>query len=312
VIDNTGRVVWYRSLAGTTLNIQAQPTGRYTTSPVVTDSTNPEPWEEYDALGNLTRTFGCGHGFRPRFHDLIVEADHSYWIMCDETRTMDLSSSGGASAALVTGTVIQHVGADKTVRFEWSAFDHFALTDIDSVSRSGALVNWTHGNAMDLDHQGGILISFRSLSEITRIDTVTGNVSWRMGGLANQFTFPGGLLPFTRQHGVRITAPDRIQLLDNLGEPAGSRAEQYRFDESRREASLVRSFSALPAVTALLGGTTQLGTDGRILVAYGNGNRVQEYDQSGAVAWQIEGDAGYIFRAQRIHSLYLPGAGSPR
>jgi hypothetical protein len=150
------------------------------------------------------------------------------------------------------------------------------------------------------------------LNEITRIDTVTGNVSWRMGGLANQFTFPGGLQPFTRQHGVRIIAPDRIQLLDNLGEPAGSRAEQYRFDESRREASLVGSFSALPPVTALLGGTTQLGADGRILVAYGNGNRVQEYDRSGAVTWQIEGDAGYIFRAQRIHSLYLPGAGSPR
>ena len=28
--------------------------------------------------------------------------------------------------------------------------------------------------------------------------------------------------------------------------------------------------------------------------------------------WHIEGNPGYVFRAQRIHSLYQPGIGDPR
>ena len=44
-----------------------------------------------------------------------------------------------------------------------------------------------------------------------------------------------------------------------------------------------------------------------MLVAYGDGNRVQEYDAAGNVTWEIHGNPGYVFRAQRIASLYHPG-----
>jgi len=80
----------------------------------------------------------------------------------------------------------------------------------------------------------------------------------------------------------------------------------------RRAARLVGSYGPSPAVIALLGGTTQDLPGGRTLVAFGNGGRVEEYDASGAVVWRIEGNLGYIFRAQRIGSLYRPGVGSPR
>jgi hypothetical protein len=30
------------------------------------------------------------------------------------------------------------------------------------------------------------------------------------------------------------------------------------------------------------------------------------------VVWHVVGNAGYIFRAERIRSLYHPGAGDPR
>jgi len=57
----------------------------------------------------------------------------------------------------------------------------------------------------------------------------------------------------------------------------------------------------------MLGGTAQeLGED-HTLVTFGNGERVQEFDASGAVVWEIHGNAGYIFRATRIRSLYAPG-----
>src|SRR5687767_8513830 len=160
VIDNTGRVVWYRRFAdGPGLNFMAQPNGRYAARPTTPERDDLEPWLEIDPAGNVTRTFGCAHGLQPRFHDLIAQQDGSYWLMCDETRTVDLSSFGGAANAAVMGTAVQHISASGALLFDWSAFDHFAITDLDSADRTGASVNWTHGNSLDLDTDGNPIVS---------------------------------------------------------------------------------------------------------------------------------------------------------
>jgi len=305
--------VWYRRLEdGPTLNFEAQPTGTYATSPTANPSGTPVPWVELDPLGNELRRMGCARGLMARFHELIAQPDGSYWLMCDEMRILDLTTIGGRPDAAVTGTVIQHVGLDGSLLFEWSVWDHLALTDLEPDRRTGATVNWTHGNALEFDTDGNLLVSFRSLNEITKIDLATGMVRWRMGGIANQFTFSTAGPPFVGQHGLRVVGPGLLQLLDNLGEPTGSRAERYQFDETTRTASLVGGYSSSPSVTAMLGGSSQVLPGGHLLVAYGNGYRVQEYDGTGAVVWEVHGDPGYIFRAQRIQSLYRPGVGVAR
>jgi hypothetical protein len=313
VIDNTGRVVWYRALTGgATLNFQPQATGRFVTHPVTAAPGDLSAWTEFDELGRVTRTFGCARGLKSRFHDLITEADGSYWVLCDETRTMDLSAAGGDAVAQVTATVVQHVLADGGASFEWNAFDHFAIADLEPALRTGPNVNFTHANSLDFDAEGNLLLSFRSLSEVTCIDTVSGAVRWRMGGRANQFTLPEAGAPFVRQHGMRVIGPGRLQVLDNLGQQDGTRVEQYAYSPSALTASRTAAMSAAPAVTAVLGGATQRLPGGRTLAAYGNGNRVQEYDDAGNVVWEIHGNPGYVYRATRISSLYRPGDGIPR
>jgi hypothetical protein len=310
VIDNSGRVVWYRRFDpnGPGLNFMAQPTGRYVARPTTPDPTDLDPWVELDPLGNITRTFGCARGLEPRFHDLIGEPGGGYWVMCDETRTMDLTADGGVAAASVMGTVVQHIGPSGELVFEWSPFDHFAITDLDPTLRISAGVNWTHGNSLLLDADGNLIVSFRSLAEITKINTVTGDVIWRMGGLRNQFAFAGTPMPaFARQHGVRLVGPGRLVLLDNLGDPAASRAERYDFSEAGRTARLVEAYGPLPAVVTQIGGSTQPLPGDRFLVSFGTEGKVQEVDATGRVQWEIVGNAGYVFRAQRIFSLYDPG-----
>jgi hypothetical protein len=313
-IDNTGRVAWYRRFAnGPGLNFMAQPTGRYVVRPVTPNPADAQPWVELDPLGNETRRMGCALGLQPRFHDLIAERDGGYWVMCDEVRTMDLRPVGGVAAAVVTGTGVQHAGPGGALLFAWSPFDHLAITDLDPDDRRGAAVNWTHGNALDLDTDGNLLVSFRSLSEVTKIDARTGAVLWRLGGRANQFTFLDSPAPaFAHQHGVRVSAPGALVLLDNLGDPSESRAERYALDERARTARLVRWDGSTPAVVTQIGGSTQDLGGGRTLVSYGTAGRVEEYDAAGRVVWRIAGDAGYVFRAQRIRSLYAPGVGTSR
>lgn len=304
VLDNTGRVVWYRRLEGAgTLNFQPQPGGLYATAPITTTG-DSVPWILYDPLGREVRRLGCA-GLTTRFHELLLGPDGGAWLLCDEVRTLDLSGLGGDAAAQVTASVIQHRAADGTLRFEWRAFDHVALTDLDPVLRSGPQVNFTHANALTFEGDGHLLVSFRSLNEIMAIDTATGAVAWRLGGRANQFSITGAVAPFAGQHGLRVTGPGQLQFLDNRGLGSASRVVRYVVDAAAQTAQEVASLQGVPTL-GLLGGSTQALPGGHLLAAYGNGNRVEEYDGAGAVVWQVLGNPGYVFRATRIASLYDP------
>jgi hypothetical protein len=174
-------------------------------------------------------------------------------------------------------------------------------------------VNWTHGNALDLDADGNLIVSFRNLGEITKIDVVSGAVIWRMGGRRNQFSFLDALFPiFSGQHSARISGPAQLMMLDNLGVAGESRAERYMVEEAGRTVRLAQSYSSVPRVVTQIGGSVQNLQSGRTLVSFGTAGRVEEYDAAGRVIWSIQGDAGYVFRAQRIRSLYAPGVGSAR
>jgi hypothetical protein len=233
--------------------------------------------------------------------------------MCDEQRTMDLTTMGGVAEARVTGTAVEHVAGDGTLLFHWSPFDHFAITDGQPADRIGTNVNWTHGNALDFDVDGNLIVSFRNLGEITKIDAVSGAVIWRMGGRQNQFTFSDPSIPvFSGQHSARIAAPGELMMLDNLGNPGQSRAERYTMDETAHTVRLAHSYGSIPSVVTQIGGSVQSLPNGRTLVSFGTAGRVEEYDAAGSVMWSIHGDAGYVFRAQRIRSLYAPGVGTAR
>jgi hypothetical protein len=248
-------------------------------------------------------------------HDMIAKTDGSYWLLCDETRTVDLSAQGKSATAKVLGTAVQWRSATGEMIFEWSPFEHLAvdLSVLDPVDLTGASINWTHGNAIDLDSDGNLIISYRNLSQVTKIDVRTGAVMWRMGGANNEFAFDNSAVPaFARQHGVRAAGDGGVILLDNLGEVSGSRAERYEIDATHHVARLAGTFVSSDGVTAQIGGSTQRLADGHTLVSFGSGGGVEEYDATGAVVWRLDGNPGYVFKAQRIRSLYRPGFGDPR
>jgi hypothetical protein len=226
---------------------------------------------------------------------------------------MDLTGVGGVASARVTATDVQRVSSDGKLLFEWSPFDHFAIGLADPGELVKADVNWTHGNSLDLMPDGNLVVSFRNLSEITKIDTETGAVMWRLGGRANAFSF-GGAQPmgFVGQHSVRATAGNAIALLDNLGDATQSRGERYEIDEPSMTARLVGSYGSVPGVTTQIGGSVQDLPNGHTLVSFGTAGRVEEYDAGGRVVWRIERGADYVFHAQRIRSLYAPGVGLAR
>lgn len=313
VIDNSGRIVWYRYVpnGGPGLNFMVLQTGDYVGRPLAGGGAL-NVFVLYNALGDSVRTLGCKNGLAPRFHDILAEADGSYWIMCDDTRTIDMTAFGGVANAIVTGTGLQHFDAAGTLTLNWSPFDHFAYDDADTLLLKSSPINWTHGNAISVDQDGNILISFRALNEVTKINASTGAVMWRMGGKANQFTFSGvGTPGFKGQHNVRVTGPNEFMILDNQGS-ADTRFERYSVDPVAHTAQLIQSFTAFPATRTDVGGSVHNPAPGRWLMSVGTTGVVREFTTGGSPTWQIDGNPGYVFRAQKFPSLYRPGLGAPR
>ncbi len=227
--------------------------------------------------------------------------------MCHDRRVADLTAVGGLAEVALDWTVVQHVNADGQLVWEWNPADHFDITDAGPETIEGAsAINVTHGNAIAFDTDGNLLVSWRELDEITKIEAETGDVIWRFGGgLRNQFTFvndPKG--SFERQHGLRVVGPGVIQLLDN-GDVPPSRLVRYRIDEQAMTAELLFEFSDAPETYTPVGGGTDVLPDGGALVSFGRAGRIIETSDAGDRSWELTGIEGlYVFRAQRIPSLY--------
>ncbi len=166
------------------------------------------------------------------------------------------------------------------------------------------MVNFTHGNSITFDTDGNLLMSWRNLSEVTKVDATTGEVMWRLGGIASQFTVIDDTRAFERPHGLRVVGPGLIQLLDN-GVAAPSRLVRYSIDEQTMTATRELEFITEEGSFTAVGGSTEIvGTDGA-LVSFGKAGKVVEVNRAGVETFDLTGlDGVYIFRASRIPSLY--------
>src|SRR6266576_424263 len=101
------------------------------------------------------------------------------------------------------------------------------------------------------------------------------------------------------------------EVVETSSRSSMARRHCLRASTARARPRLVPSYGT-PGVITLIGGSMQSLPDGRTLVSFGTAGRVEEYDSAGRVVWHIDGNAGYVFRAQRIQSLYAPGVGTAR
>jgi hypothetical protein len=302
IIDNAGRVRWYLARPDSNLvNFQAHPSGEYT---VFGRNDADRFYRVFNERGEETRTVGCV-GLETRFHDVRILENGDAWVLCDDPQPTDLSARGGSSTAVVEWNSLQRVTPGGQVAFEFNTSEHFSLDDIDQAVFAGAEnVNIVHGNGIAIDPTGDLLLSWRSLNEITKIDGVDATVVWRLGGLANEFTIDDPVRAFQRQHGLRVVGPGLIQFLDN-GSMSPSRMVRYAIDETALTADLVWDFADPMNAFSPIGGSTDVLADGGGLVSFGTAGRVDEVDADGVLTLELTGLEGtYIFRAFRIPSLY--------
>jgi hypothetical protein len=264
-------------------------------------------WIMLDSSFNAIDTFQCGNGyaaFTDR-HEFRIYPDGHALIEAADKQYVDMSQyvPGGNTNAQVIGFTLQRLDAARNVVFEWRSWDHFQFTDaVSQISLTAGIIDWVHGNSMDEYPDGSILVSFRHLCEITKINGTTGDIVWRMGGENNQFTFMNDIsaTPFYFQHYVRRLPNGHILLFNNNNyqTPLESSAKEYAVNEVSHAANLVWHYTH-PATNGFYvygraGGSAQRLSNGNTVISWGlitataSNPNFTEVDPSGNIVYEFK------------------------
>ena len=301
-IDNTGAAVFARQMPSRCHDFKLQPNGLFT----YYDSHR----QYFVALNSSlveVDTFACGNGYSTDEHELrILPNGHALLMSYDlQIVRMDTIVTGGQPNALVLGLIIQELDQEKNVVFQWRSWDHFQIADATHEDLTSTYIDYVHGNALELDNDGNILLSSRHMDEITKINRETGEIIWRWGGRHNEFTFINDTLQFSHQHAVRRLANGHITLFDNgnFHTPAFSRAVEYVLDEQNKTAGLVWSYRDTAGTYGFAMGYTQRLETGNTLIGWGSTNpTVTEVRPNGEKAFEMTFASGvFSYRVYRFN-----------
>jgi hypothetical protein len=303
ITDIYGTPVYYKKMKSFAYDLKIQPSGYlsyYSYNPGFCHKVMDTSYQIID-----TYKMGNGYGYTD-FHEFqLLENGHSFVMTYDgQLYPMDTVVPGGDSNAIVVGFVFQELDTNKDVVFQWRSWDHFLITDAGSfVDLTDSIIDYVHGNAIELDSDSTLLISCRNLEEITKIDRNTGDIIWRFGGENNQFEFENDTLGFSVQHDIRKLPSGNISLFDNGSkhpDPKFSSALEYHLDEVNLKATLVNRFRHEPDVLGYVMGNLQNKPDGSKVVGWGSAHQsITEFDSVGEVLYEMKFEA-FSYRSYRF------------
>jgi len=290
ILDNQGDLVYFQPLDdfASSTDFKIQPNGLLTYfSPRDGDVTYTVMNNNYQIVREVRALDDpeTGKVYTIDNHDLqLLDNGHALYLIHDK-RIIDLSAivPGGSPETEVIGCVIQEVDSDNNLIFQWRSWDYIGLPDTYAPFDMSPLL-YTHCNAIEMDHDGNLLLSSRNLNEITKIDRETGEIIWRMGGRQNEFEFLNDD-GFTVQHDARRLENGHITLYDNgvVATGVDSRGVEYEVDEANKTVEKVAEFHNNPQTIGGYMGNVQRLDNGNTLIGWGSSSKpvFTEFNQSG-------------------------------
>ena len=286
ILDNFATPVFYRSVPLGGMDFKLQPNGMLTWWDA---SVNYGSFFVMDDRGNMIDTIGMGNGYSTDLHELRMEEDGEFWTLGYDPQIvgMDTVVPGGLPDATVIGLIVQKLDADENVVFQWRSWDHYQITDATSwIILTDSIIDYVHGNSIALESDTSILISCRNMAEITKIDTRTGEMIWRLGGENNQFEYLENDQGFSVQHSIRKMNNGHFSIFDNgsgnTPPPHYSSAVEYIIDEKEMTATEVQRIRRTPDIHAPFMCHAQRMDNGNTVCGWGPSTpSVTEFDEDG-------------------------------
>lgn len=296
ILDSVCNVIYEEVLPGQGANFTLQPVGY----PSYMDRLN-NWWVVVDSAMIPTETVQIQSEAFTDDHEFLILENGDFIVCGNDPQEVDMSEivEGGYPEAIVTGYIIQEMDENQLLLFEWRSWDHFEITDYDS-DLTLEVIDYVHGNAVDIDYDEHLLLSSRSLSEITKINRFSGETIWRFGGSQNEFQIMDqGFGSFSKQHDIRALNNGNYMLFDNGNDhtPSISRAVEYHIDEENMQATRVWQFIHPEEIFAPSQGNAQRLDNGNTVIGYGSfnqvgGGRVTEVNADGEIVFEFKMEPG--------------------
>ncbi len=180
-------------------------------------------------------------------HDLQRTSNGNWILATAYFDTMDLSmytfnGTVGSANTVVKGFGYEEYDGNWNLINQWNSNDHIAPTETyDFWGYNSNPFDYCHGNAIEEDLDGNLLISYRHLNAIHKIDRSTGDIIWRLGGELSDFTFvndPG----FSGQHDIRVVGPNEYSIFDNDNMNGNTRGIVYQVDTLNHTAEVTSQY----------------------------------------------------------------------
>lgn len=225
----------------------------------------------------LVDSFTTVDGILPDAHDFQITKNKTFLLAGASDSIMDLSAYlfgtvPGSPNTHAIGFVVQEFDEDHNLLFQWSSNDHIHPTaGYAFYGYSANAFDYCHGNAIEEDSDGNLLLSFRHLNAVYKIDRQSGKVLWQLGGKTSSFTFPNDD-GFSGQHDARRLPNGNIAIYDNANmaaPPRISRAVEYVLDTLNWTAVKVWEHQYVPGFFSPAMGSHQTTADRQHLIHYG-------------------------------------------
>ena len=192
--------------------------------------------------------------------------------------------------------------------FEWHASEHIDPSEsyVDAPTKPTDAFDAYHTNSIEVDTDGHLIVSARNTSAIYKIDRVTGEIHWRLGGRKSDFTLGPGVA-FGWQHDARRRPDGSISVFDNEAVPIPSRGIVLDVDETSRTVSLKQEFKQPHNLTSSSEGNLQLLPNGNWFVGWGASPWYTEYAPDATVLF----DATFPAALLSYRDYRMPWEGRP-
>lgn len=148
-------------------------------------------------------------------HEFVYIDDKHYIVIGYQYKKKE--SSNTDKIETYTAAIIQEQKDGKVV-FEWLSDEHpelFSSCIEECKENPGYHLDYMHINSIDIDPKdNNLIISSASGYYIAKINRISGDVMWKLGGIKDEFNLPDNY-KFIRQHDAQVLENNQIMLFDN-------------------------------------------------------------------------------------------------
>lgn len=280
IFDRNGAPVWWFKTNGLPNNFQYMKDGTISYAPA--SGLTFRHYVVRTLNGRLVRRLTSAGDTTTDIHDLIRLPNGNYMLGAHRfVRGVNTRRYKGSANSTLDTTQIQELTPGGKLVWKWDAWPRIKLSESKrwwpkireiAITETGFDVH--HWNSVAVRGRY-MLLSFRHLDAVLRVDRRTKQIRWKLGGTRTAQSLrvrrdPAGRYPFGGQHDAQMAPNKSITLLDNSSFfEKKPRAVRYQIDRRKRTATLIDQVRDPRVIFSLGFASARLQPSGEWLIDWG-------------------------------------------